>query len=280
MMRQKKLVNNNYISVIIPTKNSETYLEECFKSIKNQSYKNVEIIVVDNNSTDKTKEIARKYTNNVYNKGPERSPQRNFGSEKAKGKYLVFLDSDMILTENVLLEAQSKFEKEKKIGGLVIPEKSIGDGFWARCKALEKELYEGVEWIEAARIFQKDAFVEAGGYDESLISGEDWDLTERIGKKFQIGRISEYVLHNEGKISLLKTVLKKYYYARKINTYLSKKGMRQNRKQANIYERYKLFLTKPNILFKNPMVGLGMLFMKACEFIFGGIGIIAERMGA
>jgi len=64
------------VSVIVPTKNSSRTLERCSKSIKNQSYKNVEIIVVDNNSTDNTKEIAQKYTDKVFNVGPEKTTQK------------------------------------------------------------------------------------------------------------------------------------------------------------------------------------------------------------
>ena len=77
------------LSVIVPTKNSERFLERCLKSIKSQTYKNLEIIVVDNNSNDKTKEIAEKYTKLVFNKGPERSAQRNFGVLKSKGEFVL-----------------------------------------------------------------------------------------------------------------------------------------------------------------------------------------------
>jgi len=62
----------------------------------------MEIIVVDNNSQDKTKEIAYRYTDKVYNFGPERSAQRNFGVKQAAGKYILYLDADMVLSENVM----------------------------------------------------------------------------------------------------------------------------------------------------------------------------------
>jgi glycosyltransferase involved in cell wall biosynthesis len=61
-------MNNLLVSVIIPTYNSSRTLEKCLESIKNQSYKNIEIIVVDNNSKDNTKEIALKFTDKVFNK--------------------------------------------------------------------------------------------------------------------------------------------------------------------------------------------------------------------
>ena len=76
------------ISVVITTKNEQQNIENCLKSIKNQNYPQdkIEIIGVDNSWGDRTKEIARKYTDKVYNFGPERSAQRNFGVEKSKWK--------------------------------------------------------------------------------------------------------------------------------------------------------------------------------------------------
>ena len=70
------------VSVIVTTKNEEKNIENCLRSIKAQTYpqEKIEIIVVDNNSTDKTKEIGKRYTERVYNFGPERSAQRKFWS--------------------------------------------------------------------------------------------------------------------------------------------------------------------------------------------------------
>jgi glycosyltransferase involved in cell wall biosynthesis len=78
------------VSIIITTKNEEKNIGNCLESILRnielKDYRNIEIIVVDNNSTDQTKEIARKYTKKVYKFGPERSAQRNLGAKKARGK--------------------------------------------------------------------------------------------------------------------------------------------------------------------------------------------------
>ena len=85
------------VSIIITTKNEQDVIKDLLKSIKGQTYKNIEIVVVDNNSTDKTKEIAGRYTKLVFNKGPERSAQRNYGVEKCTGSFVVILDADMQL---------------------------------------------------------------------------------------------------------------------------------------------------------------------------------------
>lgn len=265
--------NTSLVSIVVTTKNSEKFLEKCLNSIKNQNYKYTEIIVIDNNSIDSTKKIARRYTNLVYNKGPERSPQRNYGAKKAAGKYLLFVDADMVLDKKIVKEGVKKLEGSDIIGALIIPEKSFGEGFWAKCKELEKEFYLGVEWIEAARFYKGRAFNSVDGFDEEMISGEDWDLSQRVKEKYEIKRIGSYISHNEGKLSLMSTISKKYYYAQKLKRYVLKNSKNKNFvKQVSIFERFKLYFSNPKKLFKNPIVGIGMLFMKASEFLFVGIG--------
>jgi len=92
------------VSVIITTRNEEEHLADCLRSVKNQSYSSRS--TGDNrcgqHSTDKTKAIASKFTSQVFNFGPERSAQRNFGISKAGGKYIIYLDADMVLSEDVL----------------------------------------------------------------------------------------------------------------------------------------------------------------------------------
>ena len=86
------------ISIVITSKNEEHNIENCLLSIKEQTYSNIEIILIDNNSNDKTIEIALNFTSKIFNKGLERSAQRNYGmNEIARGKYVMFLDADMIL---------------------------------------------------------------------------------------------------------------------------------------------------------------------------------------
>lgn len=149
--------NNNLVSVIVSTKNEESVIENLLKSIRGQTYKYIEIIIVDNNSSDKTKNIAKKYTKSVFNKGPERSVQRNFGASKAKGQYLFFLDADMILTPNVIDECVNVAQKPL-VGGVIVPEKSVGKGFWGKVKAFERSFYVEDESIEAARFLKEIPF--------------------------------------------------------------------------------------------------------------------------
>ena len=267
------------VSVIITTKNSSNTLKACLESIQDQTYKNIEIIVVDNDSSDSSKVLASNYTDKVYNIGPERSVQRNFGVIQSVGNYLLIIDSDMLLSKKVIESCVIKIQENKNIKGVVIPEESFGEGFWAKCKSLERSFYIGVEWMEAARFFEKNAFLKVGGFDESMVSGEDWDLSQKIEKEGKINRIDDFIYHNEGEISLFKTIKKKFYYASKFVKYVdNSQNKKKVAKQTGILNRYKLFLSKPKKLFKNPILGIGMLFTKTCEFFFGSLGYLVQKL--
>ena len=144
------------VSVVVTTKNEEKNIESCLNSIKRQSHypkDRIEIIVVDNNSKDRTVEVAKTFTDKVYNKGPERSIQRNLGIEEATGKYILCLDADMILSENVIKECVTKCENEDNIA-LYIPEKIIGRGFWIKVRDFERGFYNAT-CIDCVRFFRR-----------------------------------------------------------------------------------------------------------------------------
>lgn len=268
---------NPLVSVIVPTKNSSQTLEACLASIKNQTYQNIELIVVDNSSSDTTQEIAKKFTDKVFTKGPERSTQRNFAASKAAGEYVVFIDSDMELSKEVIANCVKEAAHDPSILGVIIPEESFGEGFWAQCKKLERSFYVGVDAVEAARFFKKNVFDAVQGYNESLISGEDWDLSDRVETLGKIGRIDDFIYHNEGRISLQKTLAKKYYYAKQAKAYLAQSSATDlQKRKSGVLSRYVLFLSQPRKLLKHPVVGVGMLFMKTCEYAFGLIGFVGN----
>lgn len=265
--------NNPLVSVLVHTKNSQRTIQKHLESIKKQTYLNTEIIVVDNNSTDDTRDIAKKFTRNIHIFGPERSAQRNFGASIAKGDYLLVPDSDMIVGKNVIRECVKLVKENPKIKAVVIPEKSIGKGFWSRCKTLERECYFGDTTIEAARFFEKKAFWEIGGYDESITGPEDWDLPQRIRQKFQIGRINAFILHDEGNLSLVNLMKKKYYYAQKISHYLRKHPISVTGEQI-LYLLRPAFYRNWKKLMKNPILTCGMIIMLSAEQIAGLGGFI------
>ena len=134
-------MKNPLVSVIVTTRNSEATLEACLHSVQQQTYTPLEIVFVDNFSTDRTVEIARQFTDNVTIKGPERSVQRNEAARLAKGEYIVVIDSDMELTPTVIESCVAQYRHDDTVEGVVIPEESFGEGFWAQCKKLERSFY-------------------------------------------------------------------------------------------------------------------------------------------
>jgi glycosyltransferase involved in cell wall biosynthesis len=195
--------------VVITTKNEEKNIANCLESIKRQTYpqNRIEIIVVDNNSTDGTKEIARKYTKKVYNKGPERSAQRNYGMiEKAKGKYVMYLDADMILSSTVIEKAVQKLEAPNiehqtsnikhrtsnvTLVALYIPEVVLGNSFWSQVRRFERSFYDGTI-IDCVRIIRKDIFEKVGGFDLSMTGPEDWDLDKKVRQMGKVALLARY----------------------------------------------------------------------------------------
>lgn len=279
MDEAKSAVKRSLISIIITTKNEEGVLEKLLQSIKKQTYPKVEIIVVDNNSSDKTPEIAKKYTNKVYNFGPERSSQRNFGAKKAKGEYLLFLDADMELSPRVVEECVSTVNRNDKTPAATILEEPVARNFWERTKAFERSFYnlEGDELTDAARFFKKDILLELGGYDERITGPEDWDLTERLKKKaYKVGTVKAKILHYERIPSLTSLLKKKYYYGLRAHRYLEKQKVSPVSAKT-IYFLRPVFYKNWKRLVLNPTLTAGMFFMLTLEMVAGGLGYLVGK---
>ena len=255
-------MNRPLISIILPTFNSEQFLEKCLRSIGNQTYTNIEIIIIDNYSSDKTKAIAKKYGKVIEHKGL-RSAARNIGASFAKGDFLLSIDADMELSSNVISECLAKVKLN--FDAIIIPEISVGKGFWAKCKALEKRCYIGNWLVEAARFFSREKFEEVKGYDVSLEAGEDWDLHFRYKKMgFRIGRIKAFIKHMEGNLVLRKSLHKKYLYGKTFSRYI-RKHPDIARKQLGISRL--LCLIDWKSLIENPQYFIGLILMKSLEFV-------------
>lgn len=262
------------VSVIVPTKNSEGTIEKSLKSIGNQTYPNIEIIVVDNHSTDRTLEFARKYKATIYTKGPERSAQRNFGAQKAQGEYLIFLDSDIELTPDVVQECIEIANGEYDV--ITFPELIIGDGFWAKCRALEALCYLGDDTVEAPRFYNKKVFFSLGGFDEELNGPEDWDLREKALKAgHKIGRIKALTMHHEGQVDPIIRIKKKFYYGKTMGEYI-KKHPHIAKAQIPFFRR--CYLRNWKLLVKNPLHTLGFLTLKFGEMLAVALSFVKEKV--
>jgi arabinofuranan 3-O-arabinosyltransferase len=170
----------------------------------------------------------------------------------------------MELTPNVVTECVEKVEKG--FDAVIIPEVSVGEGFWAKCRALEKECYIGDDLIEAARFFKREIFKKVGGYDGELVFGEDWDLNQRIRKAgYRIGRVRSFIKHNEGRLSLKEAILKKRHYGETLRAYKMKHPNEARRQLSPLRPAFIKNWTK---LIADPMHIIGMFVMKTCEFLY------------
>jgi len=255
------------VSITITTKNEEKNIAKCLKSIKNQTYpqNKIEIIVVDNNSTDKTKLIAKRYTSFVFNFGPERSIQRNFGMlKKSRGKYVMFLDADMTLSEKLIEYAVAELENNNFVA-LYISEEVTGNSFWNKARNFERSFYDGTV-IDCVRIIRKDVFIKTSGFDKSLTGPEDWDLDKRIrsfGKVDLLRSPKAVIYHHESQFNLKNYLAKKNYYAKSFNKYIRKWGKDNPdiKKQFGLWYRYfGVFIEKGKWrkIFSQPMLFLGI----------------------
>jgi len=215
----------NY-SVIVPVFNSEKTISKCLKSLEKQTIKEkFEVIVVDDGSTDNTKKEVKKFKKVKYlyqkNKGP--AAARNFGVRKAKGKIVVFIDSDCEADKNMLKELILPF-KNKEIIGAQGSYKSKQTSLMAKFVQIEiesrYELMKKSKFIDFLSTYccayRKKDFKEARGFDESfpMASGEDTELSYKLSKKGKklIFNLKAFCYHQHP-TSLIEYLKKKFYRA-------------------------------------------------------------------
>lgn len=262
------------ISVIILTWNSEKYIEKCIRSLKKNN--GIEIIIVDNGSTDNTLEIVKKYENErglqiiKLDKNYGTTKPRNIAISKCKGDYIFFIDSDTEIEQNTLNSLKDVFESEKNVG-MVAPCLRYPDGeIQPSCKrfptiltkivkflpfkfthkiALKDELYSDdfdelteVDYcISAAWMVSKKAIDDVGLFDENIFySPEDVDYCLRMWKKGWkvLYNPKIEVVHHAQRISY-KNFLFTFSHIKGLIYYFKKHGYWFNRKK--LYDNLKGF---------------------------------------
>jgi len=175
------------LSVIIPTLNEEKYLSLLLDSIGRQNFKDLEIIVADAGSKDKTVEITKSFGCSII-KGGLPAKGRNEGAKVAKGNLFLFLDADTILPENFFEKALAEFKKRNLDIVSFCLEPKTKSNFkkflfiffynWP-ILILEKILAHGAQAI----LVKKEIFGKVGGFDEGVKFAEDHSFM-RKAKKF------------------------------------------------------------------------------------------------
>lgn len=192
--------NRPKISVITVTLNVEDTIEETVLSVLNQTYKNIEYIIIDGKSQDKTVEVIKKYMNKIDHFVSERDSgiynAMNSGARVAKGDYLYFLNSgDTLANENILEEIVNELSDVDFLYGKVrVVGKSTNKSYIRGAKVPRLGLRLGMKVKQQSMFIKKEVFNKVGGLNEKYKIAADFDLLCKIlDNNFSVKRIDTVV---------------------------------------------------------------------------------------
>ena len=203
---------NPLISVIIPTYNHGQFIQEAIESVFAQTYKTLEVIVVDDGSTDNTREILKKYEcgiTYIFQNNEGVSSARNHGLSIAKGELIAFLDSDDVwLPEK--LESQFKIMQSEHSIGLVgcgayimdylgnVEQERLAKNFKSYEEFLQQLSIRNIFRNPSCALVKMECFSRVGFFNEKLQFGEDWDMWLRIAKLYKVGFVERPLMKFRG----------------------------------------------------------------------------------
>jgi Glycosyl transferase family 2 len=207
------------VSVVVPTRDAGRTIETCLRSIRAQTWPALELIVVDNDSSDATWSVAERHADLVLAGGPERSAQRNLGIQHAAGEWVLYVDADMELPPD-LVERAVRAARAGGAVGVAVPEESVGQGFWARCRTLERRCLRDQPELLWPRLIRTAYLRATGGFAVWLTGTEDAELHRRmLAHGAPIVLADGLILHHEGRLTLGRLARKRFYYGRGLVAY-------------------------------------------------------------
>lgn len=201
-----------FFTVVVPTYNRANLILNTLNSILNQKFKDFEVIVVDDGSTDHTKEVVKSINNDqlsyYFKENAERAAARNFGTDLAKGKYICWFDSDDIMLEDHLQVAFELIQKKKTPEIVVLshnyadPDNNIISSVIHQEGYLREKLYKG-NTISCNAIFVRKDIAIKNPFNEirELSVSEDYELWMRLASKYEFHtspeKTSNIILHDQ-----------------------------------------------------------------------------------
>lgn len=287
------------LAVIVTTYNNEDIIKITLESILTQDYKEIDIIIADDGSTDKTYEIIeemQKGNSNIYPiKLPhgERGIARKAAIEKGKSltpDFIFIIDSDMKFLPGLVKQCIEYFENNPNVGALVIPEipYSASNNLFTKVKVFERKVLNnagndiGKNSIEAARFWRIEEYNKSGGLNPAQIAFEETQPTIRYldaGGKIKRA-VFTGVMHDEKYVTLSNLLKKKSYYFSVMPTTLNteKNGF------IKALQRYYFFrpvLYRPSNLLeyvKHPILFLGMMYMYLLLTLIGVKAVLMSKL--
>jgi glycosyltransferase involved in cell wall biosynthesis len=218
--KEKMKDNSPLVSVIVPAYNAEAYIDLTLDSILSQTYKNIEVLVIDDGSQDKTVEIAESFAKKdnrfILLKQPNGgvAAARNLGIEKSKGEYIAPIDADDIwYPEKIEKQVQRFLESDSSVGlvytwSVFIDEDSsiIGNynpTYYLNICSLEGHVYPYLAVLHfignaSVPLFRRTCLDKVGGYnfklkEENAGGCEDWDMALRIAEYYEFRVVPEFL---------------------------------------------------------------------------------------
>lgn len=209
------MTKNKLVSVIIPTYNEERVISDCLKSLIRQSYQPLEIIIVDDGSTDQTFKIV-KILNSQFSvlkllrqnhKGP--GIARNLGAKYSKGEILVFADADMTFDKNFIKDLVKPITERKTIGTFSKNEMvANADNIWSICWNINRNVPPDrmlpKDYPSEAPVYRailKSEFDKVSGFDATGEYTDDWSLWRKLGIKSTVAKDAIYYHSNPSSLS-------------------------------------------------------------------------------
>lgn len=263
------------VSVVIPTLNSENTLSRCLSSVFAQTYKNIEIVIVDGGSKDNTLQIAKRFETRVIELNiPSMTKQTNIGIANSFGRYIYRLDSDVVLSPTVVEECVQKC-KVDNCGGVATywgPDESIS--FWAKVRKFEKDCYKYDLKRNVARFYKKEVIEKIGGYDDFLTAGEDYDVQNKLlSNGYKILFADSEGLHLGEPIHLFHIIRKNYHYGKTIKLFLyqnQERGLIQiSPIRMSLLKEWKKFIL-------HPVLSLGFIFYEIVVYSSALAGLVVN----
>ena len=194
------------VSVVIPTYNYGRFIKEAIDSVLKQSWPAIEVVVVDDGSTDETRSVVESFDGRVRYLKQENAgvcAARNRGVSESKGDLIAFLDADDMWEPAKVEKQLAKFDADPEIGlvhcGLREFDSETSETVSTRVEGQEGSVADelllwerpAVNVSGSSVMVRREVFDAVGGFDEQLKVGEDWDFCYRIARKYKIGFVRE-----------------------------------------------------------------------------------------
>lgn len=271
----KGFMKQSLVSVIVPTRNSAAMLRDCLESIREQTYPHIELIVVDRDSTDETKAIAAEFTDSVYNYGPERSAQVNYGVTQAAGEYVYKVDSDFILEPTVVAECVAR-AAEGYPAVVVHNTPDTRVGWIAKVRKFEVDMYKYDLTHSSARFVRKDVYESIGGFNVSITAGEDYDFQNKLNRAgYLTGFVDAEALHLGEPRKFWPHMRKFYDYGRDFVNY-KQHNQAESKQQLGFFRG--VYWKHRRKFVRQPAMGAMLVAYLLCKYSAGGLGLATQKL--